>query len=581
MADFYEPAPLLLTEEMIVLPQLELTADMIALSIHRNPFWLLGATMRDNVTRINELADEKALLLDEELCQKARSDLTTPRTRIVAEVDWLPGLSPGRAMALIAEIERNPLQAAELTGLPVLAQVNLMASAFQAQGYASGDFAKLHHTKAAPFILKFAHLVESISPEEVLRDINEDRAISGFPTIQGTNWVEAELAELRLKHRDMIKDALNRMPPAVLVDTMAVVVRTDTDNGEILGTAFVDELVDIYQAETKPFLERELDKVVKSIDFIKKNADQGEEAVKLVLDEVEKVLRAWVKVAEPCRISWSARGIRNEIDEISEQMAYLIRGAAIDICNEHDFIYQAQRITELLQELFPYVPEVAVRLKEDADAIRSIVQGRAKAAKEKAEWANDITYSTEIGLIFKDKLSISPEGVEWKGRRIPLDRVTRVRWGAIKHYVNGVPTGTNYTIGVGDDSSELAIGMKDGGKYSTFIDRLWQAVCIRLMGVLLVSLKQGKKLTFGDALVDDLGVTLVRHKFFGSNEPVYCNWSKIKIWSASGSLFIGSVDDKNVYSTMSYMGTPNVHLLHHLISLKFKNRGQRLSDLLN
>ena len=57
----------------------------------QNAFQLLGATVRDDRRRIVELAEEKSLELDHEACQKARSDLTSPRTRLSVEMGWLPG----------------------------------------------------------------------------------------------------------------------------------------------------------------------------------------------------------------------------------------------------------------------------------------------------------------------------------------------------------------------------------------------------------------------------------------------------------------------------------------------------------
>ena len=61
------------------------------------PFSLLGATIRDDRKRIMDLAEEKSLELDAEICQKARSDLINPRTRLAVEMGWLPGVSPRRA----------------------------------------------------------------------------------------------------------------------------------------------------------------------------------------------------------------------------------------------------------------------------------------------------------------------------------------------------------------------------------------------------------------------------------------------------------------------------------------------------
>ncbi len=47
--------------------------------LRENPFSVLGAKTRDNWHRIGEMAEEKALHLDHDTCQKARSDLTNLR----------------------------------------------------------------------------------------------------------------------------------------------------------------------------------------------------------------------------------------------------------------------------------------------------------------------------------------------------------------------------------------------------------------------------------------------------------------------------------------------------------------------
>lgn len=175
---------------------------------------------------------------------------------------------------------------------------------------------------------------------------------------------------------------------------------------------------------------------------------------------------------------------------------------------------QAQRLTGLLQELFAELPEVSERVAQDADALADIFHERKQAVARRDEWAREITYRAEIGVMFKDTLSISPDGISWKGQSFSLDSITRVRWGGVRHSVNGVPTGTTYTIAFGDKRSEAVVELKKEDIYSKFIDKLWRAVCVRLLGEMLEALKDGRDLYFGDALLHDDGITLVKHKFW-------------------------------------------------------------------
>lgn len=59
--------------------------------------------------------------------------------------------------------------------------------------------------------------MDEIDPEDVLRDINEDRAVSGFPEVRALDQIEAELAERKRYYRNAIKGALDRLPSMTLL----------------------------------------------------------------------------------------------------------------------------------------------------------------------------------------------------------------------------------------------------------------------------------------------------------------------------------------------------------------------------
>jgi len=413
--------------------------------LQQNPFALLGVTTRDDRRRIVDLAEEKSLELDHDACQKARSDLTSPRTRLGAEMSWLPGISPRRAAQLFSALHSDPMSVRAESDLPTLAHLNLLAAAFEAVD--SNDPADY----IADFIQEIATLVDDLSAEQVLRDINEDRSVSGFPEVKGIDQVEAELSERKRYYRNAIKDALNRLPPASLVEAMTLAVDGSTCGGDNHAPELIDELVDSYAVETQGFLQQEAENVQKLIKAARDSAKSGESVGKPLVDRLEAVARNWDKVAQPIQLSAKARGIEHEP---SHEIAYSIRSLAIDLFNEHDMLAQSQRLTELVQELFAELPEVAERVEQDSEALANIFQNRKKAEAQKNEWARDITYRAEVGIMFKDILSISPDGLAWKNKRFPLDAVTRVRWGAVRHYVNGIPTGTAYTLAFGDNRSE-------------------------------------------------------------------------------------------------------------------------------
>jgi hypothetical protein len=545
---------------------------MKSTALHRTPFAILGVTTRDDRRRIVALVEEKSLELDHDVCQKARSDLTNPRSRLSAEIACLPGVSPRKAAQLVERLLDDPMAVREESGLPTLAHLNLLAAAFEA---VDGE----HDAEdLASFIQEVAYLVDELDPEDVLRDINEDRAVSGFPEVRALDQIEAELAERKQYYRSAIKDALDRLPPTMLVQVMTDTVDAVTLGGENHAPELIDALVDSYEVEAQCFLQKEAENVHKLIKAVRDSADAGEAGVRPYVDKLDAVARNWDKIAQPIQLSAKARGI---VHEPSRDLAYEIRSLAIDLFNKHDMLTQSQRLTGLLQELFAELPDVSERVEEDADALAEIFHERKRAVARRDEWAREITYRAEIGMMFKDTLSISPDGISWKGQSFPLNSITRVRWGGVRHSINGVPTGTTYTIAFGDRRSEAVVELRKENTYSQFIDKLWRSVCVRLLGELLEAVKAGRDLNFGDALVHDDGVTLVKHKFLGTNEKVRRSWGQVQVWSADGSFCVGAKDDKKAKVGISYIHVANTHILEQAVRMAFKKPGaHRLSDVL-
>ena len=333
--------------------------------LNKSPFAVLSVTTRDDRRRIVELAEEKSLELDHELCQKARSDLTNPRTRLGAEIAWLPGVSPRKASQLVEGLLQNPMAVRQESGLPTLAHLNLMASAFETvkDSHDSDDLAE--------FIQEIANLAEELYPEEVLRDINEDRSVSGFPEVKTVEQIEEELSERKRYYRNAIKEALDRLPSAKLVQVMTDTVDGATLGGEDHAPSLIDDLVDSYEVETQSFLQTEAEKVQNLIKAARDVAESGEAAIKSYVDKIDTVARNWDKIAQPIQLSSKARGIDHDS---SRELAWAIRNLAIDLFNKHDMLKQSQRLTNLIQEIFAEVPDVSEWVGEDAATLADIQQ---------------------------------------------------------------------------------------------------------------------------------------------------------------------------------------------------------------
>lgn len=540
--------------------------------IEHNPFFIIGASTRDDRHKIVALAEEQGLAANHEACSKARSDLTSPRNRLTAEISWLPGVSPKRAGELISLIHQNPETIPDKEdNIPSLAFANLMSSAFEVLDET------LEVEVWVKWITNLAISIDKIDPSEVLRDINEDRSVSGFSPVKGIESIEAELVERKRYYKDSIKSALDRLPSLKLLDVVTKTVDTVTHQGEQQAPTLINEVVDSFALGIQSFLLQGAENILKLSEYIKTTVSHGEDAVIIQITKLEELVLKWDKFAQPIQVSMKSRGMEHDI---SRDVAYGIRDLGIYLANEHRMIRAASKTTQILKDAFSELRELAGRVEEDAQTLDELFESRNKSQQEQDEWAKEISYETDIGAVFKDRFSISPKGISWRGDTFPLESITNVRWGGVRHSVNGIPTGTTYTVGFGTNTRSAAIELRKQEIYSTIIDKLWRAVGIRIMTDLLEALKAGKKLNFSDAVVQDTGVEVTTHKFF-KNERVYLNWSQLQVWSQGGSFFIGSKDDKKSYSDISYIDCPNAHILESFIRMAFKKGcGKNISGLL-
>lgn len=541
----------------------------------QNPFHILNASPRDNRRRIMELADERSLLLDSSQCMAARSDLTNPRKRLSAEIAWLPGIGPKRADEMLSLLESSPTDLLSVDKLSSTARANLLAA-----GLARLPTRNVDDT--GRWILEIAWAFEDIDPEELSGLINEERVVSGFPEVSDTSAVEAEVQERRMHYRQIIKSALDSLPSKKLVETVTAIVDEATDEGEEQGPILIADLVDAYEVEAQGFLDKEEGNIKTLIGKIRIDVDAGrpDSVLAPTVNQLIRVVENWDTVAQPIQVSTKGRGISHDA---SHRVASMVRSLAIDMYNEHGKLNFSQQLTGMIQEVFAEVVEVAERADEDADALENIVEQRTRlienAKKDAERWRREITYEADVGAVFKDKLRISPEGIEWKGRRWDLDSITRIRWGGTRHSVNGIPTGTTYSIILGTRSESTTIALRKQTTYANFIDRLWKAVGVRLLTEYIQGLRNGEKYSFGDAVMSDYGMELIRYRLFGDNERIFCDWNELSIWNGQGTFCIGKRDDKKLVAELSYQEIDNIHVLEAAIRTFFKKGGNRLSSL--
>ncbi len=529
-----------------------------------NPFSVLGVTPLDDRRTIIEHAEERGLHGDQALCQRARSDLTNPRTRLRAELGWFSGVEAGVVDNLLASLAADPVRVmARPAGLPPLARANLMCAGFERMTPRVSD-----ETRMAEFIREFGAVVERLEVTEIVASVNSDRKVSGFPEVHDLAAVDDVLSSIRKQYKDVLMDFLDRMPSAMLVDTMTALVSRATAQGSVTACALIDDLVDAYALETQAVLEAERENMAKLGERILAQGAEGEATVAPAVEQVLLVARHWCHVARPIQLSMKARGMANVH---SEQLAGELRELGVSLFNQHGLWSMAHRMTTASLDLFAAVPRVREQLESDALRLKEIEEERLQVQRWDVEWRRAISFQAQVGLWSKHPLRIDPEGVSWQGQHLRLSDIAQVRWESNRQLLHGFPVGTYHSVEIADSTRTLTIRMRAEAAYTAFTDSLWRAVCVRLMYEMAHALKAGRTLTVGAWQVQDEGVVLRGGRL---------SWAESKLSRGKGCLVIEAKQDP-LRGELSYGKVWNVHVLEQLIRAAIDKGGSPLSHYLS
>ena len=538
-----------------------------------NSFYLLGATPRDDKGRLMELSDEKSLVDESGLINDARMMLSNPGKRVSCEISWLAGISPKQANSIIDTIVKDPgqiFQELQENALPPLPATNVLASAMTdlPEGITGLELSK--------WIIGLSEFHDEINTEDLMVVLNEEREISRFSAINDLSRIEDALADQRNYYKQVIKSALNKLPPKELVLAVTKSVEDTTSLGLHQGSIIIDQMVDSFEVESQQFLEKEtknVEVIVKRILDSAKIETHRESIIPKLVTELEKVLRNWDFVAQPMQVSCRSKGVRHEL---SHEVADNVRSLALDLFNTHDMLDTSKRITLLQKEVFAEVDHVLEQSTIDENALKDIALERESSVQDAQRWNSEITYEAELGIaLFKKKLRISPNGVEFKGKQFSLSDIVAVRWGGTKK-----DNGSECSITIRTRIDSILIETTNEHVYSSFIERLWKAVGVRLLTEFLDLVDTGECYPFGSSRVCDTGIELSKSKIFGADEKRFFSWSQVKAYSSSGFFIFSSTVDPKFNVQLSYEHQDNIHVLSTAIKLLKESNATSFSGLL-
>jgi hypothetical protein len=521
-----------------------------------NPFAVLDVTTRDTRERIVQAAEDRAFFADSDACIEARAILTNPRQRLEAELGWFPGVAPSTARRATEARDFTEIEALAVSGLP-------KANALVACG--------LRHppvtlSQLVFFLTTVAVAIDGIVLEAVLRDVNEDREISGFPSISSIATAEEMLRDRHQAWRRGVISVLSRIPTSLMAEGLYCT----SDNMAAAGhfPHFMNEIIEDYALRAQPFLQEEIAGATKLVMKAKSIAADRPRALPPLIDGLAELLETWVRFTRPIQLSHSALG---KTDQDGERLGFMIRSLAIDLHNDHNLTEEARRLTDLLAARFASLPNLMSKITEDSNVLKAL---SAQAQERDAE----IAYAAEIGAFKKSRLAINSTTLEWKGHQYAAAAIHNARWGATRKSLNGVHTGTDYLIAWSDGQRSAVVDLRDGQIYDAFIDRLWRVLAKPILTSITEGLRSGKEYPFSYAVVRDDSITLPSFKIFGEKRTQFA-WNEVTTRVADGSFIIDGPANSRASVKLSFRDVQNVHFLQALVCEAAKKGHRQLSKV--
>ena len=348
-------------------------------SVFESPFYILGASPRDDRRALMDKADERALLSDAEAVGRARAALMDPRERLAAELRWFSGASDddvAKILDWLREIEAGDGgHGPGASALGRVASLNVALWAFASRRLEGPEFSILH----------ISRMFERLDEAVVRSELDADRDASGFPRVA----LGAELDDALRDHRkDIVSVLIDKISGLDLRGYTTLATRFAEKyaekGGAYEGHVLLGDIVDAYELHVASDREEQTHKIISMTELIQRDdqdASVGE--IELLVGDIGW----WGVLTRPSCLVARARGLEHPtLHEEAEEILPVVRSLALALCNEHSREEDAWGLTIAMKDAFAgFSPRYAVMLDEDIDALDRLIERKRAAERMRAE----------------------------------------------------------------------------------------------------------------------------------------------------------------------------------------------------
>lgn len=327
------------------------------MNLNQNPFALLELSSRDDKATIAEQFEEKISdgEIDEHELMVAQKDLMASKTRLKAEISWLPNLNPKKA-AEIANLVRDSDYKKLKEVLPTLDGLSRANVASYLLMEKQGTKEVLNHLFDAQ---------SQFDTPTILNDVNGNRSLAGFPAVDQA-LIEDSISIINATHAEaaMVYISAAKQPGNVFTG----IVEKYVDNPEI--APFIDDVAEKYDSWVITKLRDYEDQIKDHVEKMKLGASADDS-----IGEITELLEGWDEYSQPLQLIYQAKGL----DEKRSKELYLdMRDICLWLANENDNHELSLKFAQSLREIFPELPSVAAQIEDDIQSLEDLVEEAKK-----------------------------------------------------------------------------------------------------------------------------------------------------------------------------------------------------------
>lgn len=329
------------------------------MDLRKNPFLLLHLSPREDKTSILEQFDKKSAegIIDEHVLMSAQSQLMVSKSRLIAEISWLPNL--------------NPQKAREIADFVISSNfIKLSESLITLEGLSRANVASYlcSEKKGTKEVLN--HLCEAQSQFDfntILNDVNCNRSLAGFPLVD----------------IELIKDSISRINTTHAEVAMAYITTTKHPGN------FFTSIIEKYYNDPAiaKFIEDIAEKyeswvTAKLRDYenqINDHVDKKEQwtSIESSIDQITEVLKSWDEYSQPLQLIYQAKGLT---EKRSKKLYQEMRVIYLWLVNKQNNPELSLKFALSLQKIFRELPSEVASLQNHINVLESRVQGKSDKA---------------------------------------------------------------------------------------------------------------------------------------------------------------------------------------------------------